>query len=76
MSQIRKRVSIRRNLCESLHGIMKEQLDMDKHLSGKGWERIEIYALQFLITMVIVALIRIENGVEEGFTRVSEGVFN
>lgn len=55
---------------------MKEQLDMDKHLSGKGWDKIEIYALQFLITMVIVALIRIENGIEEGFTRVSEGVFS
>lgn len=66
----------RRNLCESLHGIMKEQLDMDKHLSGKGGDRIEIYALQFLITMVVVALIRIENGIGEGFTKVSEGVFS
>ena len=69
-------IKSKRNLCESLHGIMKEQLDMDKHLSSKGREKIEIYALQFLITMVIVALIRIENGIKEGFTRVSEGVFS
>ncbi len=69
-------IKSRRNLCESLHGIMKEQLDMDKHLSGKGWGKIEIYVLQFLITMVVVALIRIENGIKEGFTRVSEGVFS
>jgi hypothetical protein len=73
---IYKYIKSKRNLCESLHGILKEQLDMDKHLSGKGWEKIEIYVLQFLITMVIVALIRIENGVKEGFTKVSEGVFS
>lgn len=73
---IYKYIKSKRNLCESLHGIMKEQLDMDKHLSGKGWEKIEIYALQYLITMVIVALIRIENGIEGGFTKVSEGVFS
>lgn len=65
-----------RNNNETLHGILKEQLDFNKHLSRKGWNNIDIYVKQYVITMVIVALIRAENGVKGGFVKVSEGVFS
>lgn len=66
----------KRELCENFHSIIKDQLNFDKNLSGKGWDKINIYVYQFLITIIIVALIRAENGVNDGFMKISDGVFN
>ena len=56
--------------------ILKEQMLFEKNIDGKGWDKIKIYTLQFMITMVTVALVRAENGVREGFNKISEGVFS
>jgi hypothetical protein len=65
-----------RNKCENTNSILKEQMLFEKNIDGKGWNKIKIYTLQFMITMVTVALVRAENGVREGFNRISEGVFS
>ena len=66
----------RREPCENFHSVLKEQLDFDKHLSKKGWNNIEMYALEFMITIAMQAYIRAKNGVKDGFMKISEGVFN
>lgn len=71
-----ERIKGERNKVENLHSILKEQLLFEKNIDGKGWDKIKIYALQFMITMVTVALVRAENGVKEGFNKVSDGVFS
>jgi hypothetical protein len=70
------RIKGKRDKCETLHSILKDQLNFDKNLAGKGWDKVMIYTLQFLITLLIVAIIRAENGVDKGFMKISDGVFS
>jgi len=48
----------------------------DKNLNVKGFEAIEFYARQFLVTLLFVALTRVENGVSGGLTRVNPTSFS
>ena len=66
----------KREWCENLHSILKEQLHFDKHLSKKGWKNIEMYVLEFMITIVMQAYIRAKNGVRDGFMKVLGGKFS
>ena len=66
----------KRALCENLHSILKEQLNFDKHLPKKGWTNIEMYVLEFMITILMTTYIRGKNGIKEGFMKLSDGVFS
>jgi hypothetical protein len=66
----------RRNVSENLHSILKEQLLFDKNLNVKGFDAIEFYARQFLVTLLFVALTRVENGVSEGLAKVNPTAFS
>ena len=69
----------KRNHCENLFSILKEQLGFENNLVGnawKGWDKLNIYTSQFLIGLVVVALIRLENGISDGLMKISEGVFH
>ena len=59
-----------------MHSILKEQLLFDKNLNVKGFEAIEFYARQFLVTLLFVALTRVKNGVSEGLAKVNPTAFN
>jgi len=74
-----KEIYSKRNRCETLFSILKEQLGFEQNLVGnawKGWNKINIYVAQFLISLLVVALIRLENGISEGLMKISEGVFH
>lgn len=70
------RIYHRRNASENLHSILKDQLLMDKNLNVKGYDAIEKYVEQFMLTLTYVALTRVGNGVTEGLTRVNPTAFN
>jgi len=55
---------------------LKDQLLMDKNLNVKGYDAIEKYIEQFMLTLTYVALTRIENGVTAGLNRVNPTAFN
>ena len=68
----------KRNRCETLFSILKEQLGFENNLAGnawKGWDKLNIYVAQFLSSTVVVAIIRLENGISDGLMKISEGVF-
>lgn len=71
-----ERIYHRRNVSENLHSILKEQLLFDKNLNVKGFDAIEFYARQFLVTLLFVALTRVENGVNEGLAKVNPTAFS
>jgi len=71
-----ERIYHRRNVSENLHSILKEQLLFDKNLNVKGFEAIEYYARQFLVTLLFVALTRVENGVSKGLAKVNPTAFS
>lgn len=71
-----KKIKGKRSICENTNSILKEQMLFEKNIDGKGWKKLKIYGLQFMIAMVTVALIRAENGVRDGFMKVSDGVFS
>jgi hypothetical protein len=70
------RIYHRRNASENLHSILKDQLLMDKNLNVKGYDAIEKYIEQFMLTLTYVAFTRVENGVTDGLTRVNPTAFN
>jgi len=55
---------------------LKGQLLFDKNLNVKGFEAIEFYARQFLVTLLFVALTRVENGISEGLAKVNPTAFS
>lgn len=59
----------KRNKVENLHSILKEILLFEKNIDGKGWNKIKIYTYQFMITMLVVAQVRVENGLKEEFNK-------
>jgi hypothetical protein len=71
-----ERIYHRRNVSENLHSILKEQLLFDENLNAKGFEAIEFYTRQFLVTLLFVALTRVENGVSEGLAKVNPTAFS
>ena len=71
-----ERIYHRRSVSENLHSILKEQLLFDENLNAKGFEAIEFYARQFLVTLLFVALTRVENGVSEGLAKVNPTAFS
>lgn len=71
-----ERIYHRRNASEGLHGILKDQLMIDKNLNVKGFKDIEFYIEQFLITLLFVALTRVKNGISEGLAKINPTAFS
>lgn len=65
----------RRNISEGLNGILKDQLLMNKNLNVKGFDAIEFYVRQFLVTLLFVALTRVKNGTIQGLTKINPTAF-
>jgi len=71
-----ERLYHRRNISENLQSILKEQLLFDKNLNVKSFEAIELYARKFLVTLLFVALTRVENKLVKGLAKVNPTAFS
>lgn len=60
-----------RSKSEGLHGHMKETLLFDVFMDGKGMKYAEKHANMIVISLLVVALTRLQHGVLEGLTRIA-----
>ncbi len=60
-----------RSKSEGLHGHMKETLLFDVFMDGKGMKYAEKHANMFVISLLVVALTRVQQGILGGLTRIA-----
>lgn len=55
---------------EAFHGHMKERMGLEKSLNRKGLRNVELHVLLSYISLLCVALCRVQNGITTGLAKV------
>lgn len=66
-----KRKYNRRAAIEAFHGHMKQQMLLEKFMDARGIERAERHVLMVYISLLAVALCRLQHGITEGLSNVN-----
>ena len=61
----------RRNSNEGINSYLKDHLEVEVHLNGKGMKNIDLHVTECCIVMLAVAFVRLQHGVKENLSSVA-----
>ncbi|HYN44994.1 MAG TPA: hypothetical protein VER35_03260 [Candidatus Limnocylindrales bacterium] len=60
----------RRNSNEGINSYLKDYLEIEVHLNGKGMKNIDLHVTECCIVMLAVAFARLQHGIKENLSSV------
>jgi hypothetical protein len=61
----------RRNCNEGINSYLKDHLEVEVHLNGKGLKNIDLHVTECCIVMLAVAFVRLQHGIKENLSSVA-----
>ena len=61
----------RRNSNEGINSYLKDHLEVEVHLNGKGMKNIDLHVTECCIVMLAVAFVRLQHGIKENLSSVA-----
>ncbi len=61
----------RRNSNEGINSYLKDHLEFEVHLNGKGMKNIDLHVTECCIVMLAVAFTRVQQGIKENLSSVA-----